>query len=266
MAHVALTLVKFHGATLSVILINGVPHVAIKPICEAIGLDWASQLQRIKRHPVLSTCVVITTMQMSGDDQARDAVMLPLDKLNGWLFGVSVRRVKPELRERLTRYQAECFDALARHFGAAAPHQDIAAAPPPVNIHARPAPDSIDVRGLLLSGQSDPVHLTSTQQALIDARAWTLAREAYELSRQHMARRVAYRSTTAQRNDPASPTVADIVASTTLGNALAHEWHGQIRQLESTARMLARLSADTFADLQKVVRQTTKPDGLDSDI
>ncbi|MBV5298115.1 MAG: hypothetical protein JZU64_08260, partial [Rhodoferax sp.] len=43
--------------------------------------------------------------------------MLPLDKLNGWLFGVSVGRVKPELRARLTQYQAECFDVLASHFG-----------------------------------------------------------------------------------------------------------------------------------------------------
>lgn len=245
-----LTPVEFHGATLTTTIIDGVPHVALRPICEATGLDWASQLQRIKRHPVLSRgMVVITTPSSSGDQQT---TMLRLSLLNGWLFGVSVRRVKPELRERLTCYQAECFDVLARHFGAAAPHQDIAAA----NIHARPAPGSIDVRSLLLSGQSEPVQLTSTQQALIDARAWAMAREAYELSRQHLARRVAYSSTMAQRNNPASPAVADIVAAATLGNALAHEWHSQIRQLEKTAQFLASMSANTFADLKKVVRQT----------
>lgn len=246
----ALTPVEFHGAILSVILINGVPHVAIKPICEAIGLTWQGQLERIKRHPVLSTCVSVIRMQMPGDDQAREAVMLPLDKLDGWLFGVSVRRVRPELRERLTQYQAECFDALARHFGGAVAHPDSAGAP------ALPAPGGIDVRALLLSGQSSaPVQLTPAQQALIDARAWAMAGEAYELSRQHLVRRVAYRTTPAQRSDPTSSAVADIVAAATLGNALAHEWHTRIRQIEKIAQVLAFTSADALADLQKLIKE-----------
>lgn len=245
----ALTPVEFHGATLSVILINGVLHVALRPICEAIGLDWKAQQDRIKRHPVLNSVGVITT-STGTDGKQYDMLMLPLDKLDGWLFGVSVRRVRPELRERLTQYQAECFDALARHFGGAAAHPDSAGAP------ALPAPGDIDVRALLLSGQSStPVQLTPAQQTLIDARAWAMAGEAYELSRQHLARRVAYRSTPAQRSDPASTAVADIVAAATLGNALAHEWHTQIHQIEKIAQVLALTSADALADLQKLVRQ-----------
>lgn len=108
--------VEFHGATLYTVSIDGAHHVALRPIVQALGLDWAAQFTRIKRHPVLSTCVVVTATQVPGDDQARDMFFLPLDKLNGWLFGVSVNRVKPELRERLTQYQRECFDVLARHF------------------------------------------------------------------------------------------------------------------------------------------------------
>lgn len=274
MAQSALTPVEFHGATLSVTLISGVPHIALKPICEAIGLDWKAQQDRIKRHPVLNSVAVVTTS--TGTDGKRyEMLMLPLDKLDGWLFGVSVRRVRPELRERLTQYQAECFDALARHFGSAVPRPvdhvpgagNMMPTAASVNIHAAPA--SIDPRALLLGGQSEPVPLTAAQQALIDAKAWGMAREAYELSRQHLARRVAYSSRPAHRNDLASTEVADIVASTTLGNALAHEWHGQIHQLEQTARLLARLSADTFADLQKIVRQTGGQGaaaGLDLDI
>ena len=37
------------------------------------------------------------------------------------MFGISASRAKPELRERLIQYQRECFDVLARHFGAAHP-------------------------------------------------------------------------------------------------------------------------------------------------
>lgn len=113
-----LTPVEFHGASLFVTTINGKPFVALKPICDAIGIDPEAQRLRIQRHPVLNS-VACVTKATGADGKQYEMVMLPLDKLNGWLFGVSVRRVKPELRERLTQYQAECFDVLAQHFGVA---------------------------------------------------------------------------------------------------------------------------------------------------
>ncbi len=121
MASTALVPVQFHGASLFVTTINGVPFVVLKPVVEAIGLAWEPQLLRIKRHPVLSTCMIVTIIQMPGDDQAREVVCLPLDKLNGWLFGVTVSRAKPEIQEKLIAYQRECFDVLAGHFMPTAP-------------------------------------------------------------------------------------------------------------------------------------------------
>lgn len=114
---------------------------------------------------------------------------------------------------------------------------------------ARPG-ESIDVRALLLGGQSEPVPLTPAQQALIDAKAWALAREAYELSRQHLARRVAYQCAQHLRADPASTRVAEVVQATTLGNALAHEYFTQIHQLESLARVMKITADQTLADVQ----------------
>ncbi|SFP39801.1 P22_AR N-terminal domain-containing protein [Geopseudomonas sagittaria] len=109
--------VSFQGHYLTVITSPTGEHlVAMKPISEAIGLDWKSQYNRIQRHPVLSTCMVVMTMQMPGDDQHRELVCLPLDYLNGWLFGVDASRVKPEIRERLVQYQRECFAALAAYW------------------------------------------------------------------------------------------------------------------------------------------------------
>lgn len=118
--------------------------------------------------------------------------------------------------------------------------------------------DSIDVRSLLLSGQSEPVPLTPAQQALIDAHAWTLAREAYELTRQHLARRVSYQCARHLRADPASTSVAEVVQATTLGNALAHEYFTQIHQLESMARVLKITADQTLADVQHHAAQLGK--------
>lgn len=109
-------MVPFHGHSLLTIKDGDTIRVAMKPITEGIGLDWDSQQKRIERHPVLSTCKVVMTLQLPGDSQRRDITTLPLDYLNGWLFGIDTGRVKPELKDRLIEYQRECFVALAAYW------------------------------------------------------------------------------------------------------------------------------------------------------
>lgn len=110
-----LAAVEFHGATLVTTLVDGVPSVALRPVCEAIGLDWAAQYQRIGRDPVLSSTVVVTTT-VAEDGKRREMTCLPLKHLNGWLFGVDANRVAPEVRDRLIEYQRECYDVLADYW------------------------------------------------------------------------------------------------------------------------------------------------------
>ncbi|MDR0274107.1 MAG: hypothetical protein LBI48_01965 [Burkholderiaceae bacterium] len=118
MANSALVPVDFHGTSLYATAINGVPHVAIKPICDALTVNAQAQFRRIQRHPVLSKGVAVMAIPSAGGDQ--ETVCLPLNFLNGWLFGISAARVRDAVRRaRLIEYQRECFDVLARHFGAA---------------------------------------------------------------------------------------------------------------------------------------------------
>lgn len=81
--------------------------VAVKPISENLGLDWRGQRQRVLRTPILAKGVVIMTTPSPGGEQ--ETTCLPMKLIPGWLFGIDVTRVKPELRERLTQYQEECF-------------------------------------------------------------------------------------------------------------------------------------------------------------
>ena len=110
-------LVPFNGKTITAFMYNGQPVIAMKPIVENMGLDWRAQRQRILRHPVLSTSVVMITTQMSEDDQNRDFTCLPINMLNGWLFGVDTNRVKPHIRDTIVSYQKQCFHVLADYFG-----------------------------------------------------------------------------------------------------------------------------------------------------
>lgn len=107
--------VSFHDQSIIAIEHEGKHFVALRPIVENIGLDWAAQYTRINRHHVLkSTVAVMTTV--AEDGKQREMLCLPLSMLNGWLFGVDVNRVREEIRPKLIRYQTECFDVLYRHF------------------------------------------------------------------------------------------------------------------------------------------------------
>lgn len=89
--------------------------VPLRPICEYLGIDWPSQYQRVNRDEVLSdttrSIVVITT-----DRGPREMVCLPLDFLPGWLFTINARRVRPELKPKIVRYQRECYQVLSEAF------------------------------------------------------------------------------------------------------------------------------------------------------
>ena len=89
--------------------------VPIRPLCEYLGVDWSAQYRRLSRDPVLGDAQATVAITAT-DGRVREQVCLPLEYLNGWLFGVSADRVKPEIRERLIRYQKECYRVLARAF------------------------------------------------------------------------------------------------------------------------------------------------------
>ncbi|GIX39012.1 MAG: hypothetical protein KatS3mg128_0061 [Silanimonas sp.] len=110
-------LVPFRGQTLLTVRDGEQVRVAIRPICEALGLNWSAQYRRLLRTPVLAKRVTKMAMPSAGGSQ--DTLTLPLDLLNGWLFGIDVQRVRPERREALIAYQEECYAVLARHRGIA---------------------------------------------------------------------------------------------------------------------------------------------------
>ncbi|MBF0339120.1 MAG: phage antirepressor N-terminal domain-containing protein [Nitrospirae bacterium] len=113
----ATTNVSFHGDTLVAIKQNDTVYVAMKPICESLGLNWDGQRQLLQRDDVLSTCTVMITVQMPGDDQRRDVIFLPLEYLNGWLFTIDTSRLKnPDTQAKLISYKRECYKALYEHF------------------------------------------------------------------------------------------------------------------------------------------------------
>ena len=103
--------ISFNNQSLITVEQNGSHYVAMKPICENIGLSWEPQLLRIKRDNVLSSTMIVMII-VAEDGKKREMICLPIEYLNGWLFGIDINRCKPEIRDTLIKYKKECYQAL----------------------------------------------------------------------------------------------------------------------------------------------------------
>lgn len=111
----AIVTVDFYNDTLYAIQRDDGVFVAVKPICDRLGVNWANQLLRIKEDPVLSEGIVLVTIPSPGG--AQETTCLKLEMVNGWLFKIDPRRAKDEeTRQKLLTYQRECYRVLFEHF------------------------------------------------------------------------------------------------------------------------------------------------------
>lgn len=109
-----LTTIDFHDDTLFAVEAPEGVFVAIKPICDALGVSPDRQRDRVRRDPVLSEGATMMGVPSTGGVQ--ETFCLRLDLLQGWLFGIDAARVKPEARDRVLAYKRECCAVLFRHF------------------------------------------------------------------------------------------------------------------------------------------------------
>jgi hypothetical protein len=106
--------IDFYGDTiLAVETEDGAHFVAVKPICERLGLDWKGQFAKLKADPDLWRYGVIAMPSAGG---TQETTCLPISKLAMWLASISPSRVKPEIKDALIRYRNQAADVLDRHF------------------------------------------------------------------------------------------------------------------------------------------------------
>lgn len=98
-----------------IVIENGEKRVAVKPICEALGVSIQGQLERLKSDPILSSTIK-TSLTVGADGKQREMVTIPFKYVFGWLFLIDSRNVKEEARELVLKYQMQCYDALYKHF------------------------------------------------------------------------------------------------------------------------------------------------------
>lgn len=96
---------------------NGEKLVPVKPICEALNIDYSGQSQRLKEDPILSSVMGLSPTT-GKDGKTYEMQCLPVKYVFGWLFRIDSRNVKEEAREALLKYQMQCYDVLYDYFTA----------------------------------------------------------------------------------------------------------------------------------------------------
>ncbi|MHC1707505.1 MAG: phage antirepressor N-terminal domain-containing protein [Bacteroidales bacterium] len=100
---------EFKGKTLLFLSKNGTFWIAVKPICEALGVNFNRQYKNLYMNKVFGPALANLPMQVPGS-QVRNMICLPEHLVYGWLFTIHGEK------EDLIEYQKECNDVLFNHF------------------------------------------------------------------------------------------------------------------------------------------------------
>lgn len=101
--------IEFNGQNIPYKRSNGIYWIALRPICEALNIEYTRQFKNAKAHPIFGPALAKQPMQIPGD-QTRNMICLPEEYIYGWLF--SINSDSPEL----LLYQKECNHILYNHF------------------------------------------------------------------------------------------------------------------------------------------------------
>lgn len=100
---------EFNGRKVFFLNADGQWWIALKPICEALGLEWTNQLKALKADLALGQLWCEHTI-VAGDGKPRMMVCMPERYVYGWLFRLR------STNAQLIAYQRTCYDLLFQHF------------------------------------------------------------------------------------------------------------------------------------------------------
>lgn len=101
--------VPFMGGYIETVLIGNEPHVVLKPVLQAMHLDYESQRQKLNRKSWATTCV---TKVVAEDGKVRQMAAVDLDTWSMLLANIDEHRVSEAARPLVISYQQKSARAL----------------------------------------------------------------------------------------------------------------------------------------------------------
>lgn len=100
---------EFNGKTLVFLAVDGQYWIALKPICEALGVNYNREYQNLNNDPIFSQLFAIQQM-VGADNKVRKMVSLPEKWIYGWMM--QINSSSPDLIE----YRRLCYEILNDYF------------------------------------------------------------------------------------------------------------------------------------------------------
>lgn len=104
-----------NGISLQVVASESEQLVAVKPVCEILGVDYPGQFNKLKEHPIFGSTIGLSPT-VGADGKDREMVCIPMRFFPAWLFSINPDNVKEEIRDNLIKYQLKCNDILYDYF------------------------------------------------------------------------------------------------------------------------------------------------------
>jgi hypothetical protein len=102
----------FNGKNIVFLSVDGTYWIALKPICEALNIEYTRSFKNAKTDPILGPALAVQPMQVSknGKSQVRNVTCIPEEFVYGWIFSINSES------EELTEYKRTCYRLLYNHF------------------------------------------------------------------------------------------------------------------------------------------------------
>jgi hypothetical protein len=104
-------IITVNSTEIQIVTFDGERYVAIKPICEAIGVNYTTQLEKIQDDEILSSVVPLRGIT-AADNKEYKMRVIPLRFVFGWLFTINPNNVKPEIKQNVLNYRMQCYNSL----------------------------------------------------------------------------------------------------------------------------------------------------------
>lgn len=115
--------VVFYGDEVIAVQHDAAIYVLFSRMCENIGRPRVTETRRAQQHAVLSTGLTELLIQTSGGPQS--LLCLRLDLLPLWLASIPSKRLKPDFKEKIVRYQTEAAAVLWEAFKPQILHEEL---------------------------------------------------------------------------------------------------------------------------------------------
>lgn len=85
--------------------------IPIKPICEALGVDYINQFKKIKKDEYFSSAMVLEYTTLSNGKTYKMCCMSKKYILE-WILFINLKNMKIETKQLVKEYRNKCYDAI----------------------------------------------------------------------------------------------------------------------------------------------------------